>query len=63
MYGFRTIRQTAALGIINENYLRKMREDGCLPGFKIGPRFMVDVDRLIDQLRGQRAPEESKCDE
>lgn len=49
--GFKTIRQTAALGIINENYLRKMREDGQLPGFRIGSRFMVDVDRLIDQLR------------
>ncbi len=46
----KTIRQTAALGILNEHRLRLMVAQGACPGFKTGNRFLVNVDMLIKQL-------------
>lgn len=57
MFGFRTIRETAELGILNEHRLRIMRKNGNLPGVMSGKWFRVDVDRLIDQLREMSAQE------
>lgn len=47
---FKTIRQTAAYGLLPEHRLRTMQKNGELPGFWTGNRFMVDVDALKDQL-------------
>jgi hypothetical protein len=52
---FKTIRQTAALGILSEHRLRLMQKAGMLPGIYTGNRFMVNVDMLKEQL--QRACE------
>ena len=46
----KTIRQTAALGIITEHYLRLMLKQGRLPGVYSGNRFLVNVDALTRQL-------------
>lgn len=51
MTTFKTIRQTAALGIISEFLIRKMVATGECPGFYSGNRFLVDVDALIEHLR------------
>ncbi len=47
---FKTIRQTAALGVLNEHRIRLMVAQGTCPGFKTGNRFLVNVDALIKQL-------------
>lgn len=47
---FRTIRQTAALGILPEHRLRQMQKQGQLPGIKSGNRFLVNVEALIETL-------------
>ncbi len=43
---FKTIRQTAALGITTENHIRRMVATGECPGVMVGNRFMVNVDAL-----------------
>lgn len=50
MCKFRTIRQTAALGILTEYRLRLMVAAGECPGIYMGNRFMVNVDALIEHL-------------
>ena len=47
---FKTIRQTAALGILPEHRLWTMREQKILPGIQTGTRFMVNVDALVTML-------------
>lgn len=47
---FKTIRQTAALGMLTENRLRIMLREGRLPGFYTGTRYMVNTDLLAEQL-------------
>lgn len=47
-----TIRQTAATGILPENALRAMLRKGTLPGCHCGVKYMVNFDRLIEQLNG-----------
>ena len=47
---FKTIRQTAALGILTEHRLRLMEKAGELPGIHTGNRFMVNVDMLKEKL-------------
>lgn len=47
---FKTIRQTAALGILPENTLRRMEKQGKLPGFHHGNRFLVNVTALSKYL-------------
>jgi len=47
---FKTIRQTAALGILTEHRLRLMEKAGELPGIYTGNRFLVNVEMLKKQL-------------
>ena len=47
---FLTIRQTAALGIMSEHYLRQLVAQGKCPGIKSGNRFLVNVEVLAEQL-------------
>ena len=50
MATFKTIRQTAAMGFITENYIRLMVAEGRCPGIRVGNRFMVNVEALAEQL-------------
>lgn len=63
MTNFKTIRQTAALGLISENRLRIMVAQQLVPGIWSGNRFMVNVDALAEQLdRESRANVGKPCD-
>lgn len=50
MPDFKTIRQTAATGIISEHYLRLLVARGECPGIRSGNRFLVNVTALCEQL-------------
>ncbi len=50
MATFRTIRQTAALGIMSEHYLRLMVAEGRCPGIRTGNRFLINLEALAEQL-------------
>ena len=50
MVGFKTIRQTAASGLISEHYLRLMVARGECPGIRSGNRFLVNVKQLAQKL-------------
>jgi hypothetical protein len=47
---FRTIRQTAATGILPEYRLRLMVAEGICPGIKTGNRFLINVTALAEML-------------
>lgn len=47
---FKTIRQTAATGILTENRLRIMVAQGVCPGIQTGNRFLVNVSALSEML-------------
>lgn len=47
---FKTIRQTAAMGILTEHYLRILVARGQCPGIRTGNRFLINVDALEAQL-------------
>ena len=47
---FKTIRQTAATGLISEHYLRLMVKRGECPGIQSGTRFLVNVPALAEKL-------------
>lgn len=47
---FKTIRQTAATGILTENRLRIMVAQGVCPGIQTGNRFLVNVSALAEML-------------
>lgn len=47
---FLTIRQTAAIGIISEHFLRLLVKQGRCPGLQVGNRFLVNVEQLSQQL-------------
>lgn len=47
---FKTIRQTAATGILSEHRLRIMVAQGQCPGIKAGNRFLVNVPALAEML-------------
>lgn len=47
---FKTIRQTAATGILSEHRLRLMVAAGTCPGIRTGNRFLVNVDALAELL-------------
>lgn len=47
---FKTIRQTAALGILPEHRLRLMQKQNQLPGIWSGNRFLVNVTALAELL-------------
>lgn len=54
---FKTIRQTAATGILPEYRLRLMVAAGTCPGIKTGNRFLINVTALAEQLdRMSREP-------
>lgn len=53
MAEFKTIRQTAATGLISEHFLRQMVARGECPGVWSGNRFLVNVSALADQLDAQ----------
>lgn len=50
MLTFKTIRQTAATGLISEHFLRQLVAQGRCPGIYSGSRFLVNVDALAEQL-------------
>ena len=60
---FRTIRQTAALGILPEHRLRLMYKENRLPGIYSGSRFLINVSALIEQLNNETMQQEKKEDE
>lgn len=53
MTSFKTIRQTAATGIISEHYLRLMVKCGECPGIQSGNRYLVNVPALEEMLDKQ----------
>lgn len=53
MITFKTIRQTAATGILSEYRLRLMVAQGICPGIQTGNRFLVNVEALAEQLDRQ----------
>lgn len=50
MLEFKTIRQTAAMGILSEHRLRLMVAEGKCPGIRTGNRFLVNVTALAEML-------------
>jgi len=56
---FKTIRQTAAMGFISENFIRTLVAQGKCPGFYSGNRFLVNATALMEQLdEKSRQPKE-----
>lgn len=53
MQTFKTIRQTAAMGILNEHRIRLMVAQGLCPGIRTGNRFLVNVNALVELLDRQ----------
>lgn len=53
MTNFKTIRQTAATGLITEYFLRQLVARGECPGIRSGNRFLVNVPALAEQLDAQ----------
>ena len=53
---FLTIRETAKTGILSEHHLRIMEKQGRLPGVRVGNRFKVNLDLLVDQLNQESTP-------
>ena len=47
---FKTIRQTAATGILSEHRLRLMVAAGICPGIQTGKRFLINVTALSEML-------------
>lgn len=47
---FKTIRQTAATGLLSEHRLRLLVAQGNCPGIRAGNRFLVNVTALSEQL-------------
>lgn len=47
---FKTIRQTARMGLVSEHHLRLMVAQKRCPGIYTGTRFMVNVPALIEVL-------------
>ena len=48
-----TIPQAVRAGYLNESALRRMRDQGELPGFKTGNRFYINLDALDVKLSGK----------
>ena len=47
---FKTIRQTASMGILSEHRIRLLVAAGQCPGIKAGNRFLVNVPALAEML-------------
>lgn len=50
---FKTIRETARMGILNENLLRQRLKQGKLPGIYAGNKFLVNVQVLLEMLEAE----------
>lgn len=50
---FPSIRETARRGPLSEHCLRLMLAQGKLPGVYSGKKFLVNYDRLLEQLNGE----------
>lgn len=50
MATFKTIRQTAATGVLPEYRIRLLVAEGRCPGIQTGNRFMVNFDALVEML-------------
>lgn len=50
MVNFKTVRQTAATGILPEYQIRLLVAAGKCPGIKAGNRFLVNVEALAEML-------------
>lgn len=50
---FPSIREAAKLGPLSEYCLRLMLKDGKLPGTYSGRKFLVNYERLLEQLSGE----------
>ena len=57
---FKTIRQTAATGLLTEYRIRLMVAQGICPGIRTGNRFLVNVDALVEWLDKQSREEVKK---
>lgn len=57
---FKTIRQTAATGLLTEHRIRLMVAQGICPGIRTGNRFLVNVDALVEWLDKQSREEVKK---
>lgn len=53
MTTFKTIRQTAATGILSEHRLRILVAQGKCPGIKTGNRFLVNNEALVEMLEAE----------
>ena len=53
MAEFKTIRETAATGLISEHYLRLMVKRGECPGIQNGTRFLINFEKLVEKLDRQ----------
>lgn len=47
---FKTIREIAAEGIISQHFLRQLVAAGKCPGIRVGNRFLVHREQLIEYL-------------
>lgn len=61
--GFKTIRQTAATGLIPESYLRLLVKERKCPGIYSGNRFLVNIDALVEQLDAESRRNVVKSDD
>lgn len=52
---FPSIRGSAKRGPLSEYCLRLMLKQGTLPGVYSGKKFLVNYDRLLEQLNAGRA--------
>lgn len=50
---FKTIRQTAKLGLISEHHLRLMVSQKRCPGIYAGNKFLVNVNALAELLESE----------
>lgn len=58
---FKTIRQTAATGILSEHRLRLMVAAGTCPGIQTGNRFLINISALAEMLDAEsRKVQEAK---
>ena len=48
-----TIRSVAKLGVLPEFALRRGVREGWCPGIRVGNRYLINVDKLIEYLNGQ----------
>lgn len=50
---FKTIRQTAAMGILSEHRLRILVANGECPGIYTGNRFLINITALEKKLESE----------